>query len=205
MIAHDRRFIFTHVPKAAGKSIRFLLGLPEFAHQFKSDSQNIEYGFGHYPLADFADRDYFHAYFKFAFVRNPYDRLVSAFAYLNSGGCNAVDQMFFEKYLRIYDNNFAAFAEDLPQLLTAQHFRPQVFWLCNAGGALLTDFVGRYENLEHDLDVIAKRLELSFAPPPVINASRHAPYRSYYDDATRRRVALAYAEDLERFKYRFPE
>jgi hypothetical protein len=203
MISHDHRFIFTHVPKTAGKSVRFLLGLPEFAHQYVPTGKDVEYGFGHNRLVDFNDKEYFSRYFKFAFVRNPYDRVVSAFSYLCSGGCNEIDRLFYEEYLRVYDNIFDAFAEDLPRLLATPHFAPQAVWLCDTCGALLTDFVGRYERLERDLIIIGNRLGLSFGKLPVLNASTHEPYRSYYDASTRQRIAFAYGEDLELFGYQF--
>jgi hypothetical protein len=93
--------------------------------------------------------------------------------------------------------------EDLSRLVNAPHFRPQVAWLCDDGRNLLADFVGRYESLERDMSVVGKRLGLSFQTVPVLNTSKHAFYRSYYDDATKRRVAQAYGDDLELFSYRF--
>ncbi|HTT80257.1 MAG TPA: sulfotransferase family 2 domain-containing protein, partial [Stellaceae bacterium] len=113
MISHDLRCIFTHVPKTAGKSIRYLFGLPEFAEQGIPDGNNIEDGFGHTRLSSLIDSAFFDDYFKFAFVRNPYDRIVSAFCYLIDGGCNNVDRIFREQYLKPYCNDFDAFIEDL--------------------------------------------------------------------------------------------
>jgi len=74
-------FVFIHVPKTAGKTIR---------DQIKQDSENriIEDHWGvvgHLDSAHIPYRlctQYAHARF-FAYVRNPYDRLISAFFYLN--------------------------------------------------------------------------------------------------------------------------
>ena len=204
MISHDHRCIFTHVPKTAGKSVRWLFGLPEFQHQFRPDGRNIENAYGHQRLAEFVNQIYFPEYFKFAFVRNPFDRLVSAFFYLHHGGCNEHDKSFRDRYLLPYRGNFAGFVEDLDRLIDAPHFQPQAVWLCGSNGELLADFVGRYENFACGLKAIGSRLGLSLdGPAPVLNASSHEPYRTYYDDATRRRVAAAYGEDVELFAYRF--
>ena len=203
MISHNHQCIFTHVPKTAGKSVRYLFGLPEFEHDYKHDCQGIEHGFGHKRLLEFAGERYFAAYFKFAFVRNPFDRIVSAYWYLESGGCNEVDRQFRHKYLAPYKGDFAAFAEDLPKLIDAPHFQPQTFWLCDNRGKLLTDFVGRYESLRRDMSALDKRLGLPLHELPLLNASRHDHYRSYYDDATKRRITQAYGDDLELFSYRF--
>jgi chondroitin 4-sulfotransferase 11 len=203
MVSHDHQCIFTHVPKTAGKSIRYLFGLPEFEHQHKADCRNVEYGFGHRRLFEFANEKYFAGYFKFAFVRNPFDRIVSAYFYLDNGGCNPIDERFRQEHLAPYKGDFAAFVEDLSKLVAAPHFQPQAVWLCDNRGKLLADFIGRYESLQRDASVICTRLGLSFRNLPVLNASKHNFYGSYYDDATKRRVAQAYGEDLELFCYRF--
>ena len=131
MISHDHRCIFTHVPKTAGKSVRYLFGLPEFEHDYKPDGRRIEYGFGNRRLFEFVNEKYFSEYFKFAFVRNPFDRIVSAYFYLENGGCNEVDKRFREEHLAPYKGDFGAFVEDLSRLLTASHFQPQVVWVCD--------------------------------------------------------------------------
>lgn len=64
--------IFIHVPKVAGKAIaKSLLGAPN--------------GTGHNKLKYYErDKARFASYVKVAFVRNPWDRLVSAFFYLKN-------------------------------------------------------------------------------------------------------------------------
>jgi chondroitin 4-sulfotransferase 11 len=203
MISHDRRCIFTHVPKTAGKSVRFLFGIPEFEYQYQPGDANVEYPCGHKRLEDFADCRYFTEYFKFSFVRNPFDRVVSSFFYLSYGGCNEEDQQFCTEYLAEYKHDFAAFAENLPALTFATHFQPQIHWLCDTSGHLLTDFVGRYETLEQDVGLIGVKLGLIFPALPRLNPSAHSDYRTYYrDSATVRRIAQAYGSDLELFRYR---
>jgi hypothetical protein len=78
-----------------------------------------------------------------------------------------------------------------------------VVWLCDNRGNLLADFIGRYERLERDASIICTKLRLPFCNLPFLNTSKHDYYGSYYDDATKRRVAQAYGEDLELFCYRF--
>jgi chondroitin 4-sulfotransferase 11 len=203
MISHDHRCIFTHVPKTAGKSVRYLFGLPEFERDYEPCGRNFEHAFGHRPLIDFVNESYFSDYFKFAFVRNPFDRIVSAYFYLENGGCNEDDRRFREERLAPYKGSFANFIEDLSNTIAAPHFKPQVTLLCDGHGKLLADFIGRYESLERDVSLIGTRLELPIHKLPILNSSRHNFYRSYYDDAIKRRVAQAYGEDLELFSYRF--
>lgn len=203
MISHEHRCIFTHIPKTGGKSVRSLFGLPEFERHWSLRAARIEPEFGHRPLADIMKRTFFASYYKFAFVRNPYDRLVSAFFYLDNGGCNDGDRAFREDHLAIYGGSFAAFVEDLPKLMTATHFRPQVHWLCDRNGEVLADVVGRYEQIAEDMTLIARTIGLTCAELPIINAGSHECYKIYYDDATKRRVGHLYGDDLETFSYAF--
>jgi hypothetical protein len=79
MISHDHRCIFANVPKTASKSVRYLFGLPELGCDYEANARNIEYPYGHRRLLEFVNEKYFLEYFKFTFVRNPFDRIVSAF------------------------------------------------------------------------------------------------------------------------------
>lgn len=76
MISHEYKCIFTHIPKTGGKSIKTLFGLPEFERDYKicDHEHKIEYAFGHRNLSEFENEGYFAEYFKFAFVRNPFDK-----------------------------------------------------------------------------------------------------------------------------------
>ncbi len=68
------------------------------------------------------------------------------------------------------------------------------------------DFVMRYERLQHDFEEAMGRVGIDQVPQiPVLNPTeaKDADYRSYYTPHSRRRVARAFAPDLERFGYRF--
>ncbi|HEY5237362.1 MAG TPA: sulfotransferase family 2 domain-containing protein, partial [Rhizomicrobium sp.] len=176
-------------------------GLPMLGRDYHGHLPHIETPYGHTPLRGLKKRPEF-AYYKFSFVRNPWDRLVSAFFYLDAGGCNAFDAAFREEHLARYGGDFRAFVLDLERHIHSQHFRPQTHWLCDAGGAVLSDFVARYETIDADFAIIAARLDL---PPslPKLNASSHLPYREHYDRDTREAVARAYRQDIETFAYEY--
>jgi hypothetical protein len=201
MISHLHRCIFTHVPKTGGKSVLGSFGLPMLARDYDGSFAYIEDAFGHQPLAGMIDRSEF-AYFKFAFARNPWDRLVSAFFYLDQGGCNEYDRAFRAVHLAQYDGDFSAFVYDLDQHLDAIHMRPQCHWLCDANGVLLADFVGRFETLAQDFAEIAAQFHLD-ATLQHRNSSRHRFYRDHYDNETRAKVYRVYRQDIETFAYQF--
>ncbi len=65
------------------------------------------------------------------------------------------------------------------------------------------DFLGRFENLQHDLNIICDRLEIPRQELLVLNKTDHSNYRTYYDEVTRKRVETHYCKDIEAFGYEF--
>lgn len=203
MISDLHRCLYVHVPKTAGKSVLAAFGLPMLGQNYTRPLPHIRDPYGHRSLASQAGDPAF-GYFKFGFVRNPWDRLVSAFFYLDAGGCNAFDQAYRAAHLAVYGGDFLAFAANLERHLGAAHFRPQVDWLCDAEGQVLADFVGRYERLDQDFARVARRLSLP-AELARLNGSLHQPYATHYDARAKARVAALYADDIRVFGYAFGE
>ncbi len=142
----------------------------------------------------------------FTFVRNPWDRAVSAFFYLNQGGGNLCDKWDRHKYIRRYRGDFTRFVRNAfprKDILRQMHFRPQHSWLSDGSGGLIPDFIGKFENLEQDLNTLSSRLGVSIESLPLINESDHDHYREYYDEETKNIVSETYRKDIELFDYRF--
>ncbi len=203
MISHEHACIFTHIPRTAGKSILALFGLPEFGIEYDGRGDSIADPYDHHPLSEYRDRDYFDQYFKFAIIRNPWDRLVSAFFYLDAGGSNRYDEAFRRQNLLRYGGDFTRFVRDMERLVNAKHFQPQCVWICDTEGYLLADFVGRFETLDRDLETIGNRLNVSPARLPHRNRSEHRSYKEYFTEETRNLVGQLYAMDTKAFGYTF--
>ncbi len=158
------RSIFIHVPKAGGTSVAIALY-----------GRNIPHATWHewYDLNPKKFRDYF----KFAIVRHPISRFVSAFNFLKAGGMNEQDQQFANRVLnRFADaNQLAKAMMDFPleeEILRWWHFRPQVEFVADKGGRSKMDLLIRLENIEAGFAYILRRLNYHSLGLPHLNKTR---------------------------------
>jgi hypothetical protein len=189
------RCIFVHIPKCAGVSVcQSLFG---------------DLGAGHYPLTTFQKvfgETIYNEYFKFTFVRNPWDRLLSAYRFLKQGGFNSADRCWAEQHLSAY-RDFGTFVRDwvtIDNVRSWVHFRPQTDFLLAPNGAPGIDFIGRIENLEHDFQQICIRLGIQKRLQTFNIDNREKPsYADFYNNETRDLVAHVYSQDVAGLGYSF--
>ena len=133
-------------------------------------------------------------YFKFAFVRHPFDRFVSVCAMLNSR----------DPHYPGREQAFMKSAIARPRFRARVLVRPQVAMLTTASGELGMDYVGRFETLQHSFDEVCDRVGVERRALDVRNAARHADYRDIFDAELGATVAAFYAEDFARLDYEVP-
>lgn len=222
MISHSHRFIFFHVPKTAGMSIRNeLLGYTQelerfkFARppQMKDNKPNLLYEIWQNLLLHATAKetrkelpeDVFNSYYKFAFVRNPWDNNVSRFHFLKKKQYKPLENIHsFEQYLEwvhVTPKHLPVSNGQMHKdILNCAQLQKDI--LVDDADNLLVDFVGKYENLAQDFSHICNILGIK-ATLPHLNNSEHRDYRSYYTDTTREMVAHYFKGDIEMFGYTF--
>ena len=181
-------FVFVHINKNGGSSIERALGL------------RIEHKTALEKIGEIG-REAWDARFTFAFVRNPWDRVVSHYRYrvkTNQTGLGEGGVGFAEWVALAYGARDPRYC-DHPKM-----FMPQSDWITDASGNVLVQFVGRFESLPADFEHVKQRLGIA-AELPHVKASTRGPYRDYYEDQpeARRIVAQAFAADIQRFEYSF--
>jgi hypothetical protein len=206
IISHQHRFIFAAVPKTGTHSVRQALREHMSAEDIEQVGLFVNKRFPYEALAALKHghlgldqvRPYlgeaaFAGYFKFAFVRNPFDRFVSYCAFMtraNDAFNQRPQQVMREVLFR---------TRPMEHIL----FRPQHELLVDAAGALLTDQVGRVEQMQASYDAICARIGIPSRPLEQVNSSRRGDYRQYYDQPLIDGVAELYRRDLELFDYQF--
>ena len=194
IISDSRQFVFVHIPKNAGTSIRAALA------PFGDGQAAVAPDTTHETLPALLARcPQLAAHFKFAVVRNPWERLVSLFFYAKQRLAPTFPQFQaindLETMLRLLDR-------DVAWLRDMHAVRPQTDYICGAAGARLTDFVARHERLDADFAEACRRIGVTVALPRK-NASRHDRWALYYTAWGRDFVAARYGRDIGEFGYAF--
>ena len=142
-------------------------------------------------IRPYLDQTTWQSYFKFAIVRNPFDRFISICFFLNRK-----NPQFLETPLQWMKSAIA-----VPRFRARVLVRPQYLQLVDAQGNSAMDYIGRYEQLQDSVDEICHRLQITSTPLQKRNTSDHQQYREYYDEELKSAVEALYQEDLKRFNY----
>ena len=198
MINHEFKFIFVRVAKAASTSV-----LSRLPHSTKINEiyKDWKYDKNHVPLwyvKENLNNEIYEDYFKFAFVRNPFERAVSIVNY-------ATD--FWKNENIKFTLDCAYSLPEKSPFPVSKKFKEQ-FWSKYSNQFDFTngcDFIGRLENFQEDFNIICDKIGIPHQELPHENATNHTHYTEYYDDETRQIVAEKYAKDIEYFGYKFGE
>ena len=207
-ISHRYRFIFVHVPKTGGSSIKDAIcrahGIDEPVsrppdHELLPSFLRFEGSLRDQRYAD---------YLKFGFVRNPWDRVVSSFTELLHNETKVPAREAIQRRLRVASLTFDAFVRRCvapaargTRFPGYHHWAPQSDLLADQQG-ITVDVVGRFESLAEDFTKIAQRLQIP-SDVPHRNSWPHPHYSTFYTSETRLLVAEAYQRDLELWPYSF--
>jgi len=195
MISDKHKFIFVHINKTGGTSI-------EKVFEPTADQKDVADGdvrYKHFTLSEYRThypRQY-SEYFKFVFVRNPWDWLVSRYHWSKN-----VQKLF----------NYS-FSEFLNRLATKTPLSTTADWLEDAlatqwsrmavDNVIAVNFIGKFEPLQIDFDRVCHEMKLQRRVLPVTFKTVHAHYSTYYDSKTKAVVERLYAKDIDTFGYKF--
>lgn len=189
-----KKCLFVHIPKAAGISV---------AKSLFDTTAGSHTSIRHYQIM-FKQEEY-RKFFTFTFVRNPWDRLVSAYFFLKNGGISRSDALWAEKNMTGY-TNFNAFVTDLRnkrEIVRSTHFIPQHEFICGDGHNIEVDFIGRFERINRDFVHICNKLDMTAELMYANRTQGRRDYRHYYTDETAEITGKIYEKDIKLLGYEF--
>ena len=145
---------------------------------------------------------------SFAVVRNPFDRLLSAYSYLRFPGFPI--NKYYDNITMSYHNqvkrypSFAAFVYDLPNLAKQiVHLVPQHKFICDNGGKLAVTYIARTETLQEDILKINPDFfrKYPIGNKNVSNKITKMDVSSYLTPELCQLISLVYHKDFEMFNY----
>jgi hypothetical protein len=207
LISDSHQFIFLRMRKVASTSMKLALlpvCLPRPAGRLAhlKSRAHLEWDYHKYVFRAHDDilaaqrrmpAERFESYFKFAFVRNPWNRLVSEYEFL-------LNRPVHHRHARV--KKLGGFKQFI-QMQIPRHEAYQLNMLVDRKGKLLMDFVGKLENLQEDWKTVCERIDLPYEPLPRKNASQRGNIRDYYDEESRQLVARHWAREIEMFGYTY--
>ena len=216
-VSDQYRCLFVHIPKTGGTSIEKTLGM----FRDRVDKQDNCALFGEierkdtFPVAPVSDYlqhltlqealsfsregNHLREYFKFTWIRNPWDRMVSAFSNKDQNLLEMARNQGIELAGATFDEFVA-----MTRTIRHSHLMPMSHYLQPGELGMGVDFIGRFENFATDFEKLCSLIGAS-APLAHENRSRptHDHYRKYYSDWSRTEIAKRYESDVGLFGYHF--
>jgi hypothetical protein len=217
LISYSHNFLFVHIAKTGGTSIRAALrpyrwsaayALPLLICSLFSQMTRPRHKLGvKFPrhaktiaAKEMLPAEVFDNLFKFVFVRNPWDLQVSSYHHIKRekpevlAGVNS-----FEEFLRLKFDPSRKYSYMLD--ISAER---QWEYLVDLNGEVIVDFIGHYENLLIDFQTVCDRIGIKCPKlPHERKANDRGAYRDYYTDETAAMVAEHYKKDIDLLKYSF--
>ena len=193
LVSDSHKFIVFHTAKTGGSSLTYELAKylnpciepPDPAKGFMG-WQAIHHidRIQHRPVRECRHTEFWQpTYFKAAFVRNPFDLVVSAWHNKD---------VPFEQFV---------IKEVATRKNIVSKFGSQFDYLCNDRNELMVDWIGKYEQLNKDWEKFCYMTKIEHNPLKRLNSSWKKPYQEYYNRTTYEIVTKLFKKDLHYFGY----
>jgi chondroitin 4-sulfotransferase 11 len=201
MISTSYQCIFVMISKVASTSIRVAF------HEKSKPSESGYFGGEHNTIAYYREKypQQFQAYFKFALVRNPWDRIHSQYLYQRYTRQFEFANCSFQEWLLRCDDHLqrdGAFPFARNREIFVHHLTDQLGWV-TLDGRVAVDFIGRYETLQADFAKVCERIKADITLPKHNVSQRQSSYVPAYGERDIELVARWHSKDIEYFGYEF--
>ncbi len=206
MISYSHKCIFVHIPKTGGTSLSDIvwprhkrvesdlwMGFVDDYHN-KYQTGGLQHLRATQIRQEVGDA-VFEEFYKFAIVRDPWDKAVSQYAFMKK-------RQDLRDFIGMKEGDTFKAYLSLIQKRAHVQWMPQRDFLYDDSGRLMVDFVGRFESFDDDVRGILAHLGIGGIEIPHMNKSMRRDLSNYYDDEALEVVRSLYQADIETFGYR---
>tara|TARA_B100000700_G_C14943468_1_gene807953 strand:- start:266 stop:898 length:633 start_codon:yes stop_codon:yes gene_type:complete len=201
-INEEEKYIFIHVPKAAGSAIH--IALKDHNRLVGKQRADPEPEIHHRTLEEvLLQEDRYLDFFTFSVVRNPWSRILSGYLdFVQNRGKNYSGKIILDKPLLSEYLNFKDFVMNFKDSKwnTDVHFKPQT--LFTHSDKKNVDFIMKFERLESDYEKLCQKLGIN-EPLQKHRTTKHTHYSDYYDMEMIKEVEKYFSSDIEEYGYSF--
>lgn len=181
----DKEPIYIAIPKTAGVSIQnsgFIKSNNWVGHKIAREIDNLN------------------NYFSFAFIRNPYEKVLSSYFYWSEKKSDTFVR--FSKEYPTFDkfiNNY-----EISTKQEKYHFEYNNWDYVSDGEKIIIDYVGKFDNIEEDFINVQKLCGIQdkkLFTLPKLNNTKHEFWKTYYNDELANIVYDKWAQDFEKFNF----
>lgn len=198
LVSNQKQYIFYKIYKSGSSTISKILRshteISSLSYKKVLFKNSIEQLNAYHPNFD--------SYFKFAFVRNPWDRLVSLYSEKIVNHKKTINKVpYYKEFIGLSFESFLdrIIYSDLESCIPHHRLQTHLMPLNKM------DFIGKLENFNKDIQVVLDHLNIKNYKIGHLNKSKHPHYSTFYNDYTKRLVEVNYSEDIENFEYSFDE
>lgn len=211
IVLHDYKAVYLVNHKVASTSLKFFINDLLGWSPVDDDEYIHHIQFPYVPRKQL--RTKYNGYFKFSFVRNPWDRVVSCYKNKISPDPNYNVRPFrrgvfsgFRKYRTFRAGmsfpEFVGAICEIPDHKADHHFKSQMSIFMGDDGEMIPHYVGKMEDMDTSFNIVCRILGVENTLQHRMKTSGDH-YREYYTDETKRMVASRYKADIAMFKYTF--
>jgi hypothetical protein len=201
VVCHRRKIIFVHIPKTGGTSVEEMLtDYGMFTLEFHGVlGGRALHHFTAIELMSALGKNMFNNYYKFAFVRNPYEKMVSEYYWCRIPGVGFRNKQSFNDFIKYVENIVKN--KKFYTNIYHDHFIPQYYFIFNNKQLLVND-VYKFEDIKIALPLIKEKLKIR---GPILHTNKNR-FKSNADklvltDEQKEKIYNLYKIDFDVFNY----